>query len=247
MCSEVKWVAHLYDCIARNACIHCAQPFARCFAFSSSLFFPCCEKPKCATHCFPMLLHEECVDAFGAEYIRKKRNLLYTCIGKPTTTLEPKERTAYGDQCLAYHKVMLAKCAACGQHQQEHVQFYNCSKCHCVTYCDAECQLEHWPEHKKTCGKLLETKQQRFVTSFCSCMSEMDRDICTRTREGICSLPGCTREAKVLDERSVVFSWNCSKKSRRRKRVLHKNTLAFCSIMCQKNIWAAMEANAKLS
>jgi len=38
-----------------------------------------------------------------------------------------------------------------------------CSKCNQATYCSRECQLIHWPNHKKSCGSKIKKKQEKLA------------------------------------------------------------------------------------
>ncbi len=43
-------------------------------------------------------------------------------------------------------------CAACERPQRPtEAPFQKCSRCRAATYCSRECQLNHWPQHKRTC------------------------------------------------------------------------------------------------
>ena len=56
------------------------------------------------------------------------------------------------EKCMKYHSVIPGvACANCNSGQQEHVRFPICSGCRMVTYCDTECQTEHWPTHGPIC------------------------------------------------------------------------------------------------
>jgi hypothetical protein len=51
--------------------------------------------------------------------------------------------------CLLFPVSVVSVCGFCGE-KRAHLQ---CSSCKCVKYCSKNCQTEHWPEHKKECGK----------------------------------------------------------------------------------------------
>lgn len=57
-------------------------------------------------------------------------------------------RSMTGPGQVALPELQRAACAACGV-QREGLKF--CGKCFKVKYCDAECQVPHWPQHKRAC------------------------------------------------------------------------------------------------
>ena len=44
----------------------------------------------------------------------------------------------------------MSVCAACGKSSDN---LKACTACHLVKYCNRECQISHWPKHKKFCRK----------------------------------------------------------------------------------------------
>jgi len=42
-------------------------------------------------------------------------------------------------------------CAECGSEEGGDVSLKTCKSCKAVKYCDAKCQRNHWPKHKKSC------------------------------------------------------------------------------------------------
>ena len=42
-------------------------------------------------------------------------------------------------------------CASCGGRSTANAKLMCCSRCHCVYYCNVECQKRHWKEHKPKC------------------------------------------------------------------------------------------------
>jgi hypothetical protein len=42
-------------------------------------------------------------------------------------------------------------CAQCGKDEGGDVSLKTCTSCKAVKYCDAACQRNHWPKHKKSC------------------------------------------------------------------------------------------------
>lgn len=47
------------------------------------------------------------------------------------------------------------KCGSCGREATK-----RCSRCQGEWYCNRECQVKHWPKHKKTCQLLVETTEK---------------------------------------------------------------------------------------
>ena len=45
-------------------------------------------------------------------------------------------------------------CLNCKKPEPKEVKFKACGKCNEVVYCSRECQVTHWKEHKKECGKV---------------------------------------------------------------------------------------------
>ena len=41
-----------------------------------------------------------------------------------------------------------------------------CSKCRCIGYCDAKCQLKDWPNHKKWCETLINASRNKYIPLF---------------------------------------------------------------------------------
>lgn len=41
-----------------------------------------------------------------------------------------------------------------------------CSKCRCIGYCNAECQLKDWPNHKKWCETLISASRNKYIPLF---------------------------------------------------------------------------------
>jgi hypothetical protein len=54
-------------------------------------------------------------------------------------------------------KCVLATCGFCSKEFFEGDNYYRCSTCGPQVYCGEECQLRHWPQHKKVCGKVCTT------------------------------------------------------------------------------------------
>lgn len=52
-------------------------------------------------------------------------------------------------------------CSVC--HKKCNLQ---CSKCRCVGYCNAECQLKDWPIHKKWCSTLISASRNKYIPLF---------------------------------------------------------------------------------
>jgi len=46
------------------------------------------------------------------------------------------------------------ECSNCKIYEGMDEKFKACSKCENVVYCGRECQVAHWKEHKKECGKI---------------------------------------------------------------------------------------------
>ena len=44
-------------------------------------------------------------------------------------------------------------CANCGKGEESSNGLKACTACKLVKYCNRECQIAHWPQHKKQCKK----------------------------------------------------------------------------------------------
>jgi hypothetical protein len=44
-------------------------------------------------------------------------------------------------------------CADCGGREEGGVSLKTCTSCKIVKYCNADCQRNHWPKHKKICKR----------------------------------------------------------------------------------------------
>jgi hypothetical protein len=59
------------------------------------------------------------------------------------------------------HEVVLdTLCHSCGRHSYE---MQTCSRCDNVWYCNAQCQKEHWKDHKKVCEFVGEMDRMREI------------------------------------------------------------------------------------
>ena len=50
-------------------------------------------------------------------------------------------------------KVSADICANCGKGEENKTSLKACTACNMVKYCNRECQIAHWPQHKKACKK----------------------------------------------------------------------------------------------
>jgi len=46
-----------------------------------------------------------------------------------------------------------ANCANCGKGEESSNSLKTCTACKLVKYCSRDCQVAHWPQHKKECKK----------------------------------------------------------------------------------------------
>ena len=60
----------------------------------------------------------------------------------------------------------LLKCAFCKKLSDN---LKNCSRCGKVQYCDQDCQMRHWPEHKKVCVESVSLKFNEFSQKCAYC------------------------------------------------------------------------------
>jgi hypothetical protein len=54
-----------------------------------------------------------------------------------------------------------AKCAECGETAPK-----KCSRCQSEWYCRRECQVKHWPKHKKACDMIYEATSKLSKSSI---------------------------------------------------------------------------------
>ena len=48
------------------------------------------------------------------------------------------------------------KCDKTGKRKKDKLS--KCARCHAVTYCSRECQVEDWPRHKENCVPIMVTE-----------------------------------------------------------------------------------------
>ena len=71
---------------------------------------------------------------------------------KPDSRLHLTSFLAYSYQTIF---IMSEVCAACGEASDS---LKTCISCKQVKYCNRECQISHWPKHKKLCKQLAELR-----------------------------------------------------------------------------------------
>ncbi|ETV91658.1 hypothetical protein, variant [Aphanomyces invadans] len=56
-----------------------------------------------------------------------------------------------GQKLALLENAKLRRCAACDKKAAEDKKLKRCTRCQCVFYCDAQCQRNHWKDHKVNC------------------------------------------------------------------------------------------------
>ena len=55
-------------------------------------------------------------------------------------------------------------CANCGKHGSDVVKLKNCTACRLVKYCSVDCQKAHRKQHKRTCKRATELKDEQLYS-----------------------------------------------------------------------------------
>lgn len=99
---------------------------------------------------------------------------------------------------LRRHTQTGSACEHCGTGEQTRCKFPVCSRCFQVRYCNAECQLADYPNHKLWCKqKALDMAAAKPTPIpdivWCDCYDEEARRIHKRTSNTLCCAPKCDR------------------------------------------------------
>jgi tetratricopeptide (TPR) repeat protein len=74
---------------------------------------------------------------------------LWRSIKAPSVYIRGNLEAAVKDRLFQTSSAELLSCVVCGDEGKS-----SCSKCKQVRYCGRECQLKHWPIHKRICKKV---------------------------------------------------------------------------------------------
>ena len=90
----------------------------------------------------------------------------------------------------------ITSCTNCGKDNESGSELKSCAACKMVKYCCRDCQVNHWPNHKKACKK-------RAAELF---EEELFKDHPDREECPICMLP------MPFDEEQILFESCCGKR-----------------------------------
>ncbi len=233
------WAAHLRQTHTDGKCPQCVKRviLKRRSTRKLTLFVPCDEEVD-AVHGLCIALHKRCVPAFEASYQSKRRNLLYVRFDMLLDEIPNAWRQQLIDTCLKNHSLVMSRCGSCGAYEQEHVRFDHCASCQSVSYCDEECQLEHWPRHREFCAQRqlsvalasVGPQQENAESDNMCCLSAKMHAFKLREKTLLCSNPQCDRIAH-LPHMPTTFLATC--KTNRGE--THRVATHFCNIVCQKD------------
>ena len=74
--------------------------------------------------------------------------------GECRVSLDKRRATKKAQSSTFGNLVAHISCLSCNKPEPVGVKFKACAKCKEVVYCSRECQVAHWKEHKKQCGKV---------------------------------------------------------------------------------------------
>lgn len=235
-----KWLLTLRSRLHDGDCSQCGKhlDMKRTKTHTLCIFFPCPEV-RSRVHSVTLILHMGvCVDAFEAAFRLKKRNLLFGRFDMPFDKIPKAWRSQLLTQCLKLHYPLQSRCGYCGSYEQEFVRFDHCSACQSVTYCDEECQLAHWPEHREFCELRQESmteeheEQKEDVNVDMCCLTGKPRTMLMREKTLLCSNPQCD---SIAVRPHVLTSYVAPCTKHKKGKVVHVIATHFCNVVCQKD------------
>lgn len=231
------WLLTLVKSPKLRCCSQCSEPVQDHSKAHHSVLLVVCAKNSHIPHFVEAYLHNKCVDAFDVEYNRKKRNLLY-----PRFMLNNRDAGFGGVlyESMRGHRSIMSYCPACRAYEQEHVRFDHCSGCESVTYCDTECQLKDWPEHREFCGKRKTalaniesvSRIEEDATVNVCCVNPLHATQMRRENTNLCSNPTC--DNIIAYPCMGTFYASTCKVPEQSGIKTHVTTMHFCNIVCQK-------------
>lgn len=229
------WWIKLTQAAHAGTCSQCSEAMPDQKKPNQPVLLVLCANDTNVQHFVELDIHNRCIGAFRVEYFRKKRNLLYPMVVLVNTPFEVLL------QKVLAHIPVQSRCGGCGAYEQERVRFDHCSGCKSVTYCDAECQLKDWPEHRVFCEKRQASMatiefeaptKEDFTIDVC-CLNQKQATQIRREGSNLCSNPTC--------ENVVAYPCVCTrytipcKVPEKSGFKVHSIGTYFCNIVCQKD------------
>ena len=128
--------------------------------------------------------------------------------------MEESARRSHHALCLYRHasQGMVYLCSHC----KKEAPAKECSGCNRVFYCNADCQRQHWPEHKKSC----------LVGRPCPCLKGRDLVLWAKWLALQCAEEGCTRYMRYVTADGGVLVVPCMEPNARDP--LHRIQTGYC-------------------
>ena len=86
-------------------------------------------------------------------------------------------------------------CATCRAMSTTHLR---CAKCHDEWYCNKDCQRQHWPIHRRTCGQLSPPPPSTAAGSCFLLSHSLFFNFCFTHRSGVCRRRRLTQAVELL-------------------------------------------------
>jgi len=147
----------------------------------------------------------------------------------------------FRSDCIKNHKFLITGCSNCKAREQSHVKFPICSRCRNASYCDTDCQSEHYKKHKEYCLAKSSKPEPSDVSSSvpleapCPCFTKKDKHFYSRQSSGLCSYIKCNNQLVPPYEFSVyVVECPLITRGLTLGKPCHIMQTQYCSTSCKK-------------
>lgn len=136
----------------------------------------------------------------------------------------PEDRDAAGTNLATSSNGQSTKCTFCNKASNS---LKKCLQCGEAQYCDRECQTKHWPEHRSSCKRSAEAKNESLDNSCAANLS-------------------FAREINPIKGEAITCTF-CNKSSHALKKCLQCGKAQYCDRECQAKHWPAHKIECNTS